>query len=505
MANIQTENLDLENGILFCIFKYQEQAIKLTNACLLENEDFANVVNRKLYKELIENYNNTRQLMSFAGFYSYVKSLPDTSEEDKVKYKAAFENIKTSKATLSDVQTYCNSLRKLTCIRKFIKQTKESIQELADNDIEDVIDGFDKKLMDVKKKLSSDIQRNVVEYVAGVDARIKYAQDIIANPQDHGLAGTGFLNIDKWIAPQSNGNLVIYQSRTNVGKSMFLMGTAIENYHRRKLKGIIITIEMNANEYAFRIDSNITKIEHKAFSTGKVSKDPNYIEHWKKQVAKFKQLDAQGDLLIYWVPENCTPAKVDAIITANPFKPDFVIVDYAGDMKAGIKGVPEYSSTAHAEIYSRLKEIAGKHHCVMYTAQQTKRGQKKVTDETGSWSDVASNKADIMIAIEMTEEDKTFEEIINGKKYHGRRTITIIKGRNVPRLRTYVACDFERMSWYEKEFYEDDDRNKRAFKLYDNGYAEYDGDNTNNKPPEESNEVITELPDEISDELLDGI
>lgn len=504
MPKIQTENLDFENGILYSIFKYQESAIKLISASLLEQEDFANIVNRKIYTELMETYRATNNLMSFTGFYSYMKSLPETSEEDKVKYKVAFETIKTSKAGINDIQTYCNSLKKMTCVRKFIKQTKESIQQLETEEIESVIDSFDQKLLDVKKKLHSDIQKNVVEYVGGIDERIKYTQDILANPQLHGLAGTGFVNLDKWIAPQSNGNLVIYQSRTNVGKSMFLMGTAIENYHRRKLKGIIITIEMNANEYAFRIDSNITKIDHKAFSTGKVSRDANYIEHWKKKVAKFKQIDEQGDLLIYWVPENCTPAKVDAIITANPFKPDFVIVDYAGDMKAGIKGVPEYSSTAHAEIYSRLKEIAGKHHCVLYTAQQTKRNVKKVSDETGSWSDVASNKADIMIAVEMTEEDKTFEEIINGKKYHGRRTITIIKGRNVPRLRTYVACDFERMSWYEKEFYEDDDNTKRPYKLYDNGYAEYEGDNNENKPIGDNN-TTTELPDEISDELLNGI
>jgi len=102
----------------------------------------------------------------------------------------------------------------------------------------------------------------------------------------------------------------------------------------------------------------------------------------------------------------------------------------------------------------------------------------------------------------MTEEDKTFEDVINGKKYHGRRSITIVKGRNIPRLKTYVSCDFERMNWYEKEFFENDDpKNGKAYKLYDNGYAEVSGD-TDNKT---TNNNPTESTEEISDDLLADI
>jgi hypothetical protein len=159
--------------------------------------------------------------------------------------------------------------------------------------------------------------------------------------------------------------------------------------------------------------------------------------------------------MIYWVPENCTPAKIDHIISSNPFKPDLVVVDYAGDMKAGLKGVPEYDPKSHAEIYSRLKELAGKHRCVMFTAQQTKRGVKKnITTEDGSWSDVASNKADIMIAIEKTKEDELHEEEVEGDRVTGRLTISIIKGRNVPKLMTHIVPQFHKMRWLEKEMAE---------------------------------------------------
>ena len=156
--------------------------------------------------------------------------------------------------------------------------------------------------------------------------------------------------------------------------------------------------------------------------------------------------------MVYWVPSQCTPAKVESIISNNPFKPDIVIVDYAGDMKAGLKGVPDYDPSSHAEIYSSLKEFAGKYECVMYTAQQSKRGTKgKADTESGSWSDVASGKADIMMAVEVTKEDEDFITEVDGSMIIGRMTVSIIKGRNIPKCKTHIIPRFQRMSWLEKE------------------------------------------------------
>ena len=259
---------------------------------------------------------------------------------------------------------------------------------------------------------------------------------------------TGLKNLDKWIGRQTPGQLVIYQARTGVGKSMMLMGTALANF-KRGLKVIVITIEMSDTDYLYRFDSNLTGIEHREFAQGEIVTDPDKMDLWRKKILK---TGGDNDLPVYWVPDACTPDRVEDIIKENPFKPDLVIVDYAGDMKAGLPGVPDFDARSHAHIYSRLKEIAGKYNCVVYTAQQSKRGTKgKASTETGAWSDEASAKADLMMAVEVTREDEDYmTKGENGSLIVGRMTVSIIKGRNVPRCKTFIIPRFSRMSWLEK-------------------------------------------------------
>ena len=68
-----------------------------------------------------------------------------------------------------------------------------------------------------------------------------------------------------------------------------------------------------------------------------------------------------------------------------------------------------------------------------------------------SWSDEASAKADLMMAVEVTKEDEDYmTKTDNGSVVIGRMTVSIIKGRNVPRCKTYIMPRFSRMSWLEK-------------------------------------------------------
>ena len=239
--------------------------------------------------------------------------------------------------------------------------------------------------------------------------RQQLAKDIHDHPEKVGMCELGFKNLDKYIGRQAPGEFVLYQARTNTGKSMFLMHTALHNY-KRGLKGIIITIEMSASQYLYRMDSNITGIEHKRFASGSITEDVEMLNRCDHRISCCGT--KEDELFVYCVPSGCTPAKVRSIIANNPFNPDFVVLDYAGDMKSGIAGVSDYDAGSFGVIYSSLKELAGEFNFVMYSAQQTKRGVKKVDTESGSWSDIASHKADIMVALEITKEDDEYITII---------------------------------------------------------------------------------------------
>jgi replicative DNA helicase len=454
MASVKTENIEVENALLFIIFKFKETAAREIVKLVLP-EFFSQPVQRKIFKNVIAEYEVSGAVPSLAGLYRHMLGHAETEADDKIRLKEALENIKAAPACEGDIPAFSKQLRELYCIRKYLKALNTRFDDLdKSGDIVDTLSKTEKDLLEIRKSLDVQLSENTVHYKEGIEDRVEYAKQILTNPTSVGLVRTGFVNFDKWLPPISPGAFVIYQSRTNMGKSMFLMGTANINFNIYGLRVIIITIEMSAAEYAFRLDANVTGIEHEKFAKGTIIQDEELVTRWRSKVGGYGEKSPQ-DLMIYWVPENCTPAKIDHIISSNPFKPDLVVVDYAGDMKAGLKGVPEYDPKSHAEIYSRLKELAGKHRCVMFTAQQTKRGVKKnITTEDGSWSDVASNKADIMIAIEKTKEDELHEEEVEGDRVTGRLTISIIKGRNVPKLMTHIVPQFHKMRWLEKEMAE---------------------------------------------------
>ena len=482
-----TEDVELEYGLLYAVLKNGADTLRDLKG-LLEEKDFSMRENKLIYSKLVSIYDAEGSLPNHTGFFKILLS-ENYTEDERAKIKLSIKRILKAVIGKADVALIAKKVREYRCRRELIKLFTNSVQDAEKETFDDVLAVVSKGIHTIRTLKESNIFLGSMGIIGMLDQRQQYALDVKTNPAKNGLITTGFRWLDAHIPPHSPGNLVIYQARTNVGKSMFLMSTALHNW-LNGLKVLIITIEMNEYDYAFRIDSNLTNFKHEEFASGKITDAVLKMQHWG---TKIKSCDkGQGDLVVYWVPERCTPDKIDNIIGNHPFKPDLVIVDYAGDMKAGLRGVADYTPTAQAEIYSRLKEIAGKYKLVLYTAQQTKRGVKSIDTESGSWSDVASHKADIMIALEKTKDDEL--ESIKDPKYGNmcdRMTARIVKGRNVPKVTTRLYERFARMSWFEVE---EDPNNSFKEEVVDNKAvteAEYaPGEEPVDVPQEEENVVL---------------
>lgn len=444
-----TENLEVEYGLLFLLFS--KTRVDVLRGLLTRNiipDYFAALFHREIFAEILDLHKQDKHL-SFSGFRTHFLARPGVKQDDELKFGQFQRNISEVKVNPSDVSHLIDMLVEMYVTRRTLSGMNDVIEQLQYTPLMEVLSDFEQRQKALRALLEKNSVRTTMGLKSGLEDRIARAKEVHTNPDTAGMVCTGLKNLDKWIGRQTPGQLVIYQARTGRGKSMMLMGTALANF-KRGLKVIIITIEMSAEDYLYRFDSNLTGITHGEFTMGSIVDDPDKMKIWRKRVSSCGQ--AGCDILVYWVPSNCTPARIDDIIANNPFAPDVVVVDYAGDMKAGLRGVPDYDPRAHAEIYSALKEFAGKYECVVYTAQQSKRGSEgKASTETGSWSDVASNKADIMMAVEVTKEDEDFMNDVNGSVVIGRMTISIIKGRNVPACKTHIIPRFQRMNWLEKE------------------------------------------------------
>jgi len=448
MSSNKLTNLVLEQNLLNIIINDSDYFF--SNYSDFDPRSFANTQHIKIFKLILKMHKDKKAIPSVETLKAIVKSESELDLSEIELISNAIDSLPKEKIKKTDSEAIVISLTKSLVSRLAIKHIHEIVSLVENGNVEDAVDGMNKYSSVFKEILSTDKLIDVMAFKKDIDKRIEYAIDIKNNPNKIGMVKTGLVNFDKFNPKQSPGELVIYQARTNVGKSMFLMNTAIKN-HQAGLKVIVITIEMNAMQWATRIDSCISGFKHSDFSSGEIVSDNSKLTNWKDSVKKFGGDDSE--LMVYWRPENCTPAVVERIISRNPFKPDLVVVDYAGDMKSGLKNIGEYDPRSHAEIYSKLKEIAGKFTCVLYTAQQTKRGVKTVNDESGAWSDVASAKADIIFAIQKEKEDEIFETEINGIRYRDRLTISAVKARGFPKnCYTNIIPIWDRMTFIEKEF-----------------------------------------------------
>jgi len=410
-------------------------------------------VHREVFKYILKLRKDGDKIPSFNAFKEVILSSPDIEHRTLELIPKVLELLPSHTIQRQDLDLTVKTLIELHATRDLVVNMNSIAEDIQNTPIDENIQKLEKKIQDLKEQLSYNKPIDMMSFKNDLDKRMDYAKAIHDNPDQVGMVRTGLKNFDNFFPRQAPGQFIIFQARTNVGKSMFLKNVAVKNYEAG-LKVIVVTIEMNAMEWANRIDSALTGIKHSEFTKGTISQSQDLLDIWRTKVRSFgTDKNKNEDLILYWQPDNCTPARLEALIARNPFKPDVIVVDYAGDLKSGLKGMGDYDARAHAEIYAGLKRIAGTYKAVLYTAQQTKRGIKKVTDESGAWSDVASAKADMMIAIEQTKEDEIFEVQIGGRRFSQRLTVTVIKGRHIPKgCYTKIIPDWEHMTWIEQQF-----------------------------------------------------
>jgi len=444
---MNTENLDAEYSVLFLLFSKEKYNVyrRLVDVGLT-SEYFSVILHRKIAKYIMDflHRNEKYSIKSFGTYFASVEP------EESVVYERFVDDVKTHSCTFDDLDLNVRLMCECYATRKLFKTVNECIDNKKGKSTLELVQDIKQRCNVAEQILESDKKRRKMGLKSGLKDRIDRAQKVHDDPDNAGMIMTGLKNIDKWIGRQTPGDLCIYQARTGKGKSMMLMGTAIANF-KRGLKVMVVTIEMSDYDYLYRFDSNLTGIEHREFTQGEIVVDGDKVKLWKRRINNTGK-DGE-DLNVYWVPANCTPATIEQLVEDNDYKPDLLIVDYAGDMSSGLSGVPDLSAQAQGEVYSGLKRIAGKYECVVYTAQQSIRGTKagRSSTETGAWTDRASQLATLMLAVEVTREDEDFMTEVNGDVVIGRMTVSVIKGRNAPCCKTHIIPRFARMSWLEKE------------------------------------------------------
>jgi len=458
MSIIQTESYDTECKLLFSILAFKTPAINQVKD-YLEKIDFFFERTRHIYETILQKFNLSGDVPSFQVLKLLIDEDSSIDEKSKPEYADALQKISSSPVLITDIPILLTRIRECSVIRKSTKAFKETFLDPVTRK-ESVITQLEQTIEELttqKKRLIKTQNDTIVKFKEDVDQREAYYKQVHDNPNTLGLIKLGFPRFDDSgdVPPLGPGDLYIIQARTNAGKSMQLMGLALYNHTYTNAKVMIITIEMPSKKYATRLDSACSGIFFKDFASGNITQDPNRIALWKQSIKEMAP-NNPSEIMIYWVPEDCTPSRVDQLIENNPEHPDLVIVDYAGDMKAGIRNVPEQSALAQGYVYTRLKELAGKHRTVIATAQQIKRGVKQTVQaqtnlEAGSDSSIGEKKADVLAVMYQTDENREHGMMDDVERPVEEWSLYLAKNRNGRKFGLEFLTEYFKMTFREKK------------------------------------------------------
>jgi replicative DNA helicase len=185
----------------------------------------------------------------------------------------------------------------------------------------------------------------------------------------------GLLGIDSEISAGGyiKGEMVSFVGGSGVGKSVMLCCLTATNVLRGK-NGVYITLELAAEKVADRMDAILTGFPIQSLSS---HKDDIFSKLTELEGVDYKE-DGLGSLVIKQFPaQTCTVNTIRSYLSQlrfHGFEPDFVVLDYIGEMK-DLPGMKTYES--REKTVSELRGMATEENVFLATAMQPNRGSRE--------------------------------------------------------------------------------------------------------------------------------
>lgn len=235
---------------------------------------------------------------------------------------------------------------------------------------------------------------------------------------------TGYTEFDKMTAGLQPGDLVIIAGRPSMGKTTLAVNIAENAAIGSKVPTAIFSMEMPAQQLAFRMISSLGRVDQTHLRTG------NFPDEDWSRINTAVQLMSEAPIYIDDTP-GLAPSEIRA--RARRLQREhglgLIVVDYLQLMQ--VHGSTENRATEISEISRGLKALAKEMECPVIALSQLNRGVEQRTDKRPVMSDLRESgaieqDADLIIFIYR-------EEVYNqDTPRKGMADIVIAKQRNGP-------------------------------------------------------------------------
>ncbi len=329
-------------------------------------------------------------------------------------------------AGAANARAYAKILRERATLRALISAGNEIAGSAFTNDgrtAAEVLDDAEKMVFEIAEKGSRGKKgfKSLKDILPAAVDRID-----LLHQSDGDITGvsTGFNEFDKLTAGLQPGDLVIVAGRPSMGKTTLAVNIAENAAIGSKVPTAIFSMEMPAEQLAFRMISSLGRVDQTHLRTG------NFPDEDWSRINTAVQLMSEAPVFIDDTP-GLSPGEIRA--RARRLQREhglgLVVVDYLQLMQ--VPGNKENRATEISEISRGLKALAKEMSCPVIALSQLNRGVEQRTDKRPVMSDLRESgaieqDADIIVFIYR-------EEVYNqDTPRKGVADIAIAKQRNGP-------------------------------------------------------------------------
>jgi len=342
---------------------------------VLKSQDFYLLAHQKIFDVMQELYRNDEPIDQ-----NFIRSKLDKVEVDD----SIFIEIVSSTA-VSNTQAYIAQIKEQS-VKRELARLSTTIQKITADDISAsvAVDTVQNELYKISTDTASSELKNMIEVTTDTLKHLKKMKEMGTNY----LIGetTGFESLDRKTTGFNGGDLIIVAARPAMGKTAFVLNTALRNIEENK--GVIFfSLEMPAEQLMLRLFSIKSSIPLQDLRRGNLSD-----EQWSHLSSVVDDLstkkffvDDSGSVNI-----NQLRARVRKLAIREENNISLVIVDYIGLMTSAT------NKDRHLEVQeiSRgLKLLAREMNIPIIALSQLNRGLENRPDKRPMLSDLRESGA----------------------------------------------------------------------------------------------------------------
>ena len=419
---VMPEAIEMEKKLLSAMM-LKEGAIIPTVSGIITADDFYREENRIIFRAMVAVYNRGTP----PDVLLIEEELRRTDELDRINRRYLFSLIDLEFST-SRAETYANTIRIKSILRRLIKAGQEIADEASDEskNVEDVLENAEKKILSVTsrnnqtgfEKLSSVLQRS-----------FERIQRIHNHPGEMEGVTTGLIDLNKVTNGFQKSDLILLAARPSMGKTALALNMATRAAADKKIVALF-SLEMSKTQLGNRLLSTASKVNSQHLNTGIFSDaDMQILLNSLEELSPLKLfIDDTASISLLELRSKVRQLK-------NEHGLDLIIIDYLQLMQGGTSRLAERNRQQEiSEISRGLKGLARELDVPILALSQLSRSVEMRADKKPQLSDLRESgsleqDADIVMFLYRDEyynrddtNNKNVAELIIAKNRNGPTT-----------------------------------------------------------------------------------